>query len=292
MGVPWKDQPTQVSIGGVYHSYGSQESAWRALNPDAARRYDAQWQQSTNLSLPSGNYGGAASSGYGPGAGGSGSRGSTYSGSSGSSGSSGYGGSSGGASGANANIGNLQNIADPFSSQRGQYQQQLSKLMSDPSTFYQSPVYKAMYDQGLEAVNRTAAAKKMLGSGNRLADLVKYGQGAAAGQFFNQANLLAGLSGSAPGSPAGAASSMVAGQNAANQYDIQNRQLDQGLRVYNDAKNQTQQAADNQFYGNLSSIGGNSQNTQGVWNMVPNSYDAYSGKAWYENSATGAREYR
>ena len=52
----------------------------------------------------------------------------------------------------------------------------------------QSPAYKWRYDQGLEAVNRTAAAKGMLGSGNRLSELVKYGQGAASQEYGDEWN--------------------------------------------------------------------------------------------------------
>lgn len=52
----------------------------------------------------------------------------------------------------------------------------------------QSPAYKWRYDQGLEALNRTAAAKRMLGSGNRLAELVNYGQGMASQEYDNEFN--------------------------------------------------------------------------------------------------------
>lgn len=52
----------------------------------------------------------------------------------------------------------------------------------------QSPAYKWRYDQGLEAVNRTAAAKGMLGSGNRLAELTKYGQGMATQEYGDEWN--------------------------------------------------------------------------------------------------------
>lgn len=91
--------------------------------------------------------------------------------------------------------------ADPFMSQRGQYQNQLSELMKNPGSFGSSPTYQFAFDQGLEALNRRSAATGKTGSGNYLADLMKYGQGMASQQFFPQANLLAQLAqgGSNPG---------------------------------------------------------------------------------------------
>ena len=45
-------------------------------------------------------------------------------------------------------------------------------------------------NQGLEAVNRTAAAKGQLGSGNRLYDLTNYGQGLASQTYNSTVNQL------------------------------------------------------------------------------------------------------
>lgn len=114
--------------------------------------------------------------------------------------------------------------ADPFAGQRGQYQQKLSSLLqdfdpsssfnpanpaldrsriesaqsrldtllSDPGSMTTSPLYRALLDQGTEAVNRSAAAKGLLGSGNRLLELQKVGQSAATQTFFPMAQLLGG----------------------------------------------------------------------------------------------------
>lgn len=101
-------------------------------------------------------------------------------------------------------------VADPFAGQReqywtdlrnqvtasgqpGAYQNQLATLMSSPGSMATSPMYQFAFDQGLNAVNRTQAARGMLGSGNRLYELTNYGQGLAGQQYFNQANLLSGL---------------------------------------------------------------------------------------------------
>lgn len=103
------------------------------------------------------------------------------------------------------NVGNTASrMADPFAPERFNYQNQLRKLMEKPGDFASSPTYKFAFDQGLDAVNRKAAASGMLGSGNRLAELTRFGQGLASQQFFPQANLLAQLSGATTGSPAAA----------------------------------------------------------------------------------------
>jgi len=61
----------------------------------------------------------------------------------------------------------------------------LNALLQNPSSITDTPGYKFAYNQGLEAVNRTAAAKGMLGSGNRLYDLTKFGQGLASQTYNN-----------------------------------------------------------------------------------------------------------
>ena len=112
------------------------------------------------------------------------------------------------------NIGNTAaSLADPFSGERRGYQNQLRQLMANPGQFGSSPAYQFAFDQGLEALNRKAAAGGMLGSGNRLAELTKYGQGMAGQQFFNQANLLSRLSGVDSSSPAAAGIAYSGGMN-------------------------------------------------------------------------------
>lgn len=80
---------------------------------------------------------------------------------------------------------NQQRMSDPnywaqaFNSNSGTGGGTLSNL----AQIDQSPSYQWRYNQGLEAVNRTAAARGMLGSGNRLAELTKYGQGMASQEY-------------------------------------------------------------------------------------------------------------
>jgi hypothetical protein len=105
--------------------------------------------------------------------------------------------------------------ADPFASQRPQYQQQLSSLMADPSSVSKLPGYQFQLDQGVQAVDRAAGAKGMLGSGNRLAELMHYGQGLASDFYGKQVSTLSQLSGANIGSPAAAAGIIGQQQGAA-----------------------------------------------------------------------------
>ena len=106
-------------------------------------------------------------------------------------------------------------LADPFSGQRAQYQPQLQSLMSgDPTNGYgaqmktmmtqpgsfasSDPSYAWRFGQGQQALEASAAAKGMSGSGNVLAALTSYGQGAASTEYqaqFDRLYKLMGLSG-------------------------------------------------------------------------------------------------
>jgi len=74
---------------------------------------------------------------------------------------------------------------------------QLRGIMSDPSKIQQTAGYQFAVDQGNQAINRSAASKGMLGSGNVLAELAKYGQGMGSQEYGNQVNRLSGLIGQA-----------------------------------------------------------------------------------------------
>lgn len=71
----------------------------------------------------------------------------------------------------------------------------LSKLLANPGEFASSPLYKFIFAQGQQGVERSMGAKGMLGSGNRLAALTDYGQGIASQQYFKQADLLTNVVG-------------------------------------------------------------------------------------------------
>lgn len=74
-------------------------------------------------------------------------------------------------------------------------EQRLSALLNDPSSIQESAAYKFRLGQGQEALQRQQAAKGMLGSGNRLMELTKYGQDMASQEYDNQFGRLSGLLG-------------------------------------------------------------------------------------------------
>ena len=102
--------------------------------------------------------------------------------------------------------------------------------MRNPGEFASSPVYKFAFDQGLEAVNRTAGAKGLLNSGNRLLDLTKFGQGLAGQQFFQMAPMLGRFAGADTSSPAAAGISYARGAtggiDAFNQQEMERAYAD------------------------------------------------------------------
>lgn len=75
-----------------------------------------------------------------------------------------------------------------------EYENKLRSLMSNPNSIADSGAYKFAFNQGQQALERSAAAKGMTGSGNVLAELAKYGQDMAAQQYDTEANRLASLS--------------------------------------------------------------------------------------------------
>jgi hypothetical protein len=111
---------------------------------------------------------------------------------------------------------NAQQLITTPSADQQMYRSQLANLMKNPGSMDSSPVYQAMLDQGMNAVNRTSAAQGMLGSGNRLSELMKMGQKTASQYYFPQQQALAQLSG-VPGDQAAralAAQAGIAGNNA------------------------------------------------------------------------------
>jgi hypothetical protein len=154
--------------------------------------------------------------------------------------------------------GSAANVAAPFSGQNQQYQSPLASLAlggqgasqgGANSTVYQmqsllsggpqaaealqnTPGYQFQMQQGVGAIDRSAAAGGSLGSGEEMAQLMQYGQGLAStslnqqvgnlntlqqaqsANYGNQFNQLSLLSGATTGNT-GAAANMQSGQNAA-----------------------------------------------------------------------------
>lgn len=74
-------------------------------------------------------------------------------------------------------------------------ERRLNALLDDPESIRQTAAYKFRVGQGQEALQRSLAAKGMLGSGNRLMELTKYGQDMGSQEYEAQHNRLAGLVG-------------------------------------------------------------------------------------------------
>lgn len=106
-------------------------------------------------------------------------------------------------------------IADPFASQRPQYQTMLSQLMANPSEVTQLPGYQFNFNQGLQALQRQEAASGTLASGTGDIAAVQYGQNYATSAFQTYEQMLAQLAGANTGSPGTAGSLYASGANAA-----------------------------------------------------------------------------
>ena len=131
----------------------------------------------------------------------------------------------GGSSGGRAQQGGQQAAAaaDPFGPFRNQYAQQLGVQYNnlnnfDPSKITSNPEYQFQLDQGLGSIDKGAAASGMLGSGTRLMDLQKYGQGLAS-SFANTdwqrkasiLQMLGGFSGATNGNMGAAGNAITQG---------------------------------------------------------------------------------
>ena len=70
------------------------------------------------------------------------------------------------------------------------YEQRLTQLMNNPDSIADTNAYKFRFNQGQQALERSAASRGMLNSGNTLAALADYGQGAASQEYGNEFNRL------------------------------------------------------------------------------------------------------
>lgn len=85
---------------------------------------------------------------------------------------------------------------------------------ADLSAFTASPGYQFRYDQGLQGIDRGAAARGLLHSGAAVKAEENFGQGLASSEFNNWSNTLQNL---ATGGQSATAGTAAAGSNAANQ---------------------------------------------------------------------------
>lgn len=75
------------------------------------------------------------------------------------------------------------------------FRDQLTSLASNPDSVANTNAYKFRLNQGQQALERSAASKGMLSSGNTLAALMDYGQGLASTEYGNEFNRLSGAMG-------------------------------------------------------------------------------------------------
>jgi len=73
----------------------------------------------------------------------------------------------------------------------GQYQQ----LLANPDSIQDSAAYQWRLGQGMQTLDRSAAARGGLFNGGHSADLMRFGQGEASQEYANQGNRLAALAG-------------------------------------------------------------------------------------------------
>lgn len=93
--------------------------------------------------------------------------------------------------------------------------QQLQQLISNPNSFFDSPVYKTAADQGAQAVAKTNAAAFGPNSMNEATALQSFGQQFGQQQLLGQEQLLAGMSGTGFNPTVAAGTASGAGQLAA-----------------------------------------------------------------------------
>lgn len=103
--------------------------------------------------------------------------------------------------------------ADPFASQRPQYQQMLSDLMSGKTPFQETAGAKALTQTGMDAESAQMAARGLSSSGAEKAALTKYATGIASQDYNAQISNLMNMSGTGAGS-AGQAGQIMANQSA------------------------------------------------------------------------------
>jgi len=110
--------------------------------------------------------------------------------------------------------------------------------------FYQSPDYDFRMNEGIRAMDSSAASRGMLMSGAQLRGITEFGQGLAAGEYGNYYNRLAGIAGlakTAQNPYAGAQSSLYGGlmnsygQAGANTANIYGNQANANAGIWGNA---------------------------------------------------------
>ena len=106
-----------------------------------------------------------------------------------------------------------QNIA-PYLTAGQDGLNRLTSLMNDPSSIQNSAAYQWRLGQGMQGLDRSAAARGGLFGGGHQADLMAYGQGMASQEYDSQWNRLAGLASMGQNAAVGAGHMGQANANA------------------------------------------------------------------------------
>lgn len=120
------------------------------------------------------------------------------------------------------------------------FRTQLTALASNPDSIAETNAYKFRLNQGQQALERSAAAKGMLTSGNTLAALLEYGQGLASTEYGNEFNRLTGAMGQENQFNLGRAN-----LNTTNRNSLASLALEAGKAKSNDFWNASQLASGN-----------------------------------------------
>lgn len=100
------------------------------------------------------------------------------------------------------NANSAKGMASQIMAKQNYYDDQLKNLMSDPSSFFKSPIFTSAQKIGLDATAAQGAASGNNRSSTIMKSLFDYGQGFAAQQLQSQESLLAGLTGAQQSAPA------------------------------------------------------------------------------------------
>lgn len=120
-------------------------------------------------------------------------------------------------------------LADPFASQRGQYQTQLQGLLTNPNSFVMDPGARFAMQQGQEGITRAEnALSGTMRTGSLAPDLAKFTTGYANQAYNDRIQQLMYLSGALTGSPA------AAGQLSAQGYGQTQNALGGGIKTIGD----------------------------------------------------------
>lgn len=115
-----------------------------------------------------------------------------------------------------------QGYLDPYMQSGLAGNSALMKLLQDPNSIKDSAAYQWRFGQGMDALDKSAAARGSLFSGAHTKDAMTFGQGLASQEYDNQWNRLMGLTGLGQNTAMGLGQlGMGAGNSIANLYSNQ-----------------------------------------------------------------------